>query len=144
MRNESDEPNNEKRVDDTKKSGGCTNDLASTICEFEKDINLIIENFPLKKLERILNPVEYADFNTFLAYATCSLFYSYLKISGDVLDKHPIKEEIQRVQNLMKEIKQQNGKSNRTTTINKEAANRIIRSCMLHNQNINKRMKQNE
>ncbi|CRG94651.1 conserved Plasmodium protein, unknown function [Plasmodium gallinaceum] len=115
--------------------------LNPSIKEFQNNFRLLSENYSLRDLEKELNPVEYADYNSFLAYSICSLFYAYLKISGDLINNHPIKNELKRVQALMKEIKEKNHEisEERSLTINKEASKRIIDSCVSYNKNLKKR-----
>ncbi|KAI4836818.1 hypothetical protein MKS88_004623 [Plasmodium brasilianum] len=116
--------------------------LYLTIREFEKDFGILNTNYSLKDLEKVLNPVEFADFNSFLAYSICSIFYCYLKISGDFLNNHPIKTKLKNVQSLMKEIKEKiknNSEEKRSLTINKEASKRIIDSCVSYNKDLKKR-----
>ncbi|SBS86762.1 conserved Plasmodium protein, unknown function [Plasmodium ovale] len=116
--------------------------LGPAIKEFQTNFGLINENYSLKDLEKVLNPIEYADYNSFFAYAICSIFYSYLKISGDFLNNHPIKNELKKVQTLMKEINERSQETNedkKSLTINKEASKRIVDSCISYNKNLKKR-----
>ncbi|EUD69470.1 hypothetical protein C922_00333 [Plasmodium inui San Antonio 1] len=116
--------------------------LNSTIKEFQKNFGLLNKHYSIKDLESMLNPVQYAEYNSFLAYSICSIFHSYLKISGNFLTNHPIKNELKKVQLLMKEIKekeQENNQDKRSLTINKEASKRIIDSCISYNKDLKKR-----
>ncbi|KYN96048.1 hypothetical protein PGSY75_1445500 [Plasmodium gaboni] len=112
-----------------------------SIKEFQKSFKLLNDNFNIKDLEKVLTPIEYAEYNSFLAYSICSIFYSYLKISGDFLTNHPIKNELKNVQALMKEIKEKsktNVEEKRSLTINKEASKRIIENTVSYNKHIKK------
>ncbi|CRH01470.1 conserved Plasmodium protein, unknown function [Plasmodium relictum] len=124
-----------------KESFEIVKNLNPSIKEFQNNFRLLNDKYSLKDLEKVLNPVEYADYNSFLAYSICSLFYAYLKISGNFLNNHPIKNELKRVQSLMKEIKEKNQEisEERSLTINKEASKRIIDSCVSYNKNLKKR-----
>ncbi|ANQ09749.1 Uncharacterized protein PCOAH_00046630 [Plasmodium coatneyi] len=115
--------------------------LNSTIKEFQKNFGQLNKHYSIKDLESVLNPVQYAEYNSFLAYSICSIFHSYLKISGDFLSNHPIKNELKKVQLLMKEIKEKNqeNEDKRYLTINKEASKRIIDSCISYNKDLKKR-----
>ncbi|GAW82631.1 hypothetical protein, conserved [Plasmodium gonderi] len=116
--------------------------LNSSIKEFQTNFGLLKTHYSLKDLEKVLNPVQYADYNSFLAYAICSIFHSYLKISGNFLINHPIKNELKKIQSLMNEIKEKNPENNedkRSLTINKEASKRIIDSCISYNKDLKKR-----
>ncbi|SCM09335.1 conserved Plasmodium protein, unknown function [Plasmodium chabaudi adami] len=121
--------------------------LDPIIKEFQTNFRLINSNYSLTDFENVLNPIEYAEFNSFLAYFICSLFYSYLKISGNLINNdHPIKKELKKVQLLMKEIKEKNQKSNKqnnqekqTIKLNKDATKRIIDSCVSYNNDLKKR-----
>lgn len=116
--------------------------IQSHLKEFQSNFNFIKDNFSLEQLENDLNSIECAGYNAFLAYSLCSLFYGYLKLSGAFLNNHPIKNEIKRVQQLMKKIKEtadENEKGKMRSTVNKEAAKRIIESCVSYNKSIKKK-----
>lgn len=117
--------------------------------EFQTNFYFIKDNFSLEQLENNLNPLEYAGYNAFLAYSLCSLFYAYLKTSGAFLNNHPIKSEIKRVQQLMRQIKETSeemgeGKEKETVnyTVNKQALKRIVDSCVSYNKNVKRSRKE--
>lgn len=125
--------------------GELTAQISYHLQEFQSNFYFIKDNLSLEQLENNLNPLEYAGYNAFLAYCLCSLFYSYLKLSGAVLNNHPIKNEIKRVQQLMKQIKEtaeDKDQTKMTCIVNREAAKRIIDSCVSYNKNIKKSRQQ--
>ncbi|VWU48287.1 conserved protein, unknown function [Hepatocystis sp. ex Piliocolobus tephrosceles] len=113
--------------------------------EFRRRFALIKENYLLKDMKTLLSNVEYVDYVSFLAYFICAFFYSYLKVSGDYVENHPIVEDLKKVHVLMKEVKSKGGnevnKENNCLKINKGASKRIIESCVSYNNSLKKKKK---
>lgn len=84
------------------------------------------------------NAKERAEFYTFLAYSLDSILFAYLKSQGQDTANHEIMRELERVKSYMTKVKQKGEKlekEQRTTSVDKDAAQRIIKSALSGNKN---------
>lgn len=95
----------------------------------------------LAQLTQDMEPLERAKLNMCLAYTANTLFYMFLKTQGINPQKHPVKKEIQRIQQYMAKIKakQQQIQEKRSMSLNKDAASRFINAALSSNDSRNKK-----
>ncbi|KAJ2806916.1 hypothetical protein H4S07_003696 [Coemansia furcata] len=97
---------------------------------------------PLGEVLPKLSTIQRCELEALVAYYIDTLFWIFLKINGVPPKEHPVMKELQRVQryiakiNEAKSTQSTGGSSNsRTTKVDKDAADRFIRSALSSSSN---------
>ncbi|KAJ2825298.1 hypothetical protein FBU31_003751 [Coemansia sp. 'formosensis'] len=91
---------------------------------------------PLGEVLPKLSTIQRCELEALVAYSIDTLFWIFLKINGVPPKEHPVMKELQRVQryiakiNEAKSTQSTGGSNGRTTKVDKDAADRFIRSAL--------------
>lgn len=81
-------------------------------------------------LREKMNPVESAKLDLVVAYSINSMFWMYLTTQGVNPREHPVKFELDRIKKYMGKVKDATEKREASLRINKEAAQRFVKSAL--------------
>ncbi|KAK9472445.1 uncharacterized protein V1510DRAFT_417537 [Dipodascopsis tothii] len=105
-------------------------ELASQISQLETKLAAILDG-GINEHTSSQDAIERAKTCTVLLYSLTSMLFSALKVSGADTTNHPVMTDIRRVQDYMAKIKNaEEVAAGRTTTVNKEAADRVVKHAL--------------
>ena len=118
-------------------------EVADAVSKFEAavaDIEVHVRRLraaPWAEMVNSLGPLESARMHLMVAYTVNTLFYMYLKTQGHPTANHPVREELERVKEYIRKVKQvtqtaekRTQEEQRQITLNAAAASRFITAAL--------------